>query len=57
MTAVIREERGFSFSDHAAYPMLTSGSGIPTNLDFTRTRIRSCNELADVTIYWKNNKH
>jgi len=54
---ILLSDYGISLSNDSAWYSLSSRTGVPTDLEFTKVIIESSVELTDVTIYWRNYKH
>jgi hypothetical protein len=47
----------FSLENDQAWMVLTSSSGVPTDLEFVSLSIQSSVDLRNVRVYWKNFSH
>jgi len=51
---VVLDRGYFSLEDDKSWLVLTSSTGVPTGIEFTKVAIESDVEIRDVLIYWKN---
>lgn len=56
-TEIVLNDYGIALSHEGGWVSLSSRTGVPTDLEFTKVIIESSVELTDVTIYWRNYKH